>query len=615
MRLKRLQIQGYKNLSDFKIDFEDDNLINIFVGKNGSGKSNVLEALIEIFNSVFDTKKNGQPDGFAYKLQYEIDGSEVELTANEEGLTINGKKRSTIASTPVPESLVVYYSGQNDTVAKLVRRYRDRFQASIKGAEVPENPKVIGIGPDYKELLMAIMLLLPEDNVARNYIISKLNIVVSGGTATLTLQRPSFAKKGVEYDPLDPKMVFWGTLGTAKEFLDDLLTCVDGEFNIRDLYDQETDLYRIPIDIELFREKFRGDAVDLLFRKFHALRIIGMMQSLYIPMRLESGQVIPATSFSDGQFQSVYLFTISELFKNTNCLTLLDEPDAFMHPEWQNQYLNQIKEISGDAARSNHILMTSHSASTIAADADCPIHLLTCDGGNVIPRICEKQELIEDLSAGVIAFSEEEAKLNITHFLKNTTGPILFVEGISDEIILETAWSKLYPNRERSFEIQQAFESGFLYRMLSRHELYRENRGRSFFGLYDFDDAYNFWNIQDGELIEEDPERGLVLKKPDHESYSMLLPVPHEGRIRDQVINPDTGEHYCHNSRLSIELMFYGAPQTGDNFENDPTRPGGCIRFKGRKTRFARRVNRLPAEYFEGFRPTFDFVLSKLEGP
>ena len=62
MRLKRVNIQGYKNLTNFNLTFEEDSLINIFVGKNGSGKSNLLEALIETFDSIFDTKKNGRPD-------------------------------------------------------------------------------------------------------------------------------------------------------------------------------------------------------------------------------------------------------------------------------------------------------------------------------------------------------------------------------------------------------------------------------------------------------------------------------------------------------------------------------------------------------------------------
>ena len=213
----------------------------------------------------------------------------------------------------------------------------------------------------------------------------------------------------------------------------------------------------------------------------------------------------------------------------------------------------------------------------------------------------------------MIVFSEEEASLNITHFLKNSTGPVLFTEGVSDEIILETAWKKLYGERERPFEIQQAFSCGFLSQMLARKEFYRNNRGRVFFGLYDFDDAYNSWNIKNGEKVVEIAEQGLVLKVPDIESYSMLLPVPADGPIRNQVINPDTGEHFKDNSRLSMELLFYGAPGTDANFEVDPTRPGDCKRFKGRKTRFAKRaIPRLPVEHFECFRPLFEFVASRI---
>lgn len=615
MRLKRVKIQGYKNLTDFEINFETDNLINIFVGKNGSGKSNLLESLIEVFDSVFDDKKKGRPTGFNYSLTYEIDGEEIDLAANADGLTINGAQRSTIGQTAVPESLVIYYSGQNDTVANLVRRYRDRFQASIKGAEVLESPKIIGIGPDYKELLLAIMLLLPEDNVARKYITSKLGVTVSGGTAKLTLQRPSFAKKGVDYDPLDPKMVFWGTQGTAKDFLDDLITCVDGEFNIRDLYKNETDVYEIPIDITLFREKFNGEAVDLLFRKFHALRIIGMMQSLFLPMRLENDSVIPATGFSDGQFQSVYLFTISELFKNTNCLTLLDEPDAFMHPEWQNQYLSQIKEISGDAARSNHILMTSHSASTIAANADCPIHLLSWDGTNVIPRACDKQELIHELSAGVIAFTEDEARLNISHIIRSTDRPVLFTEGIADEIILETAWNKLNPTQACPFEIQAGFGCKFLRAFLNDNEGIAQFNTRKLFALFDFDSAFDEWN-RCGQTMNNNASTCKTKRLNGREHYALLLPIADAHPLRHQVINPATEQDYGGKSLYEIEHLFYGVEGTEPLFRADTSRTDNFIDFCGDKVNFAKvTVAGIDAQHFEGFRPIFEFVVNKISEP
>ena len=40
MRLKSVLIKEYKNLRDFSIDFAGDSFLDIFVGKNGSGKSN-----------------------------------------------------------------------------------------------------------------------------------------------------------------------------------------------------------------------------------------------------------------------------------------------------------------------------------------------------------------------------------------------------------------------------------------------------------------------------------------------------------------------------------------------------------------------------------------------
>ena len=54
MRLRSVWISQYKNLYDFSISFDGDGFIDIFVGKNGSGKSNFLEALIEIFDHIFD---------------------------------------------------------------------------------------------------------------------------------------------------------------------------------------------------------------------------------------------------------------------------------------------------------------------------------------------------------------------------------------------------------------------------------------------------------------------------------------------------------------------------------------------------------------------------------
>ncbi len=49
MILKKIHIiTEYKNLKDFKLDFDSESFIDVFVGKNGTGKSNLFEAIIEI---------------------------------------------------------------------------------------------------------------------------------------------------------------------------------------------------------------------------------------------------------------------------------------------------------------------------------------------------------------------------------------------------------------------------------------------------------------------------------------------------------------------------------------------------------------------------------------
>ena len=50
------------------MNFDEDHLMTVVVGRNGSGKSNVLEALVLIFRNL----DLGEPPPFSYKLQYSL---------------------------------------------------------------------------------------------------------------------------------------------------------------------------------------------------------------------------------------------------------------------------------------------------------------------------------------------------------------------------------------------------------------------------------------------------------------------------------------------------------------------------------------------------------------
>ena len=51
MRLDRLSIPNYRNLRSFEIDFDESQSTTVLIGRNGSGKSNLIEAIVEIFVS------------------------------------------------------------------------------------------------------------------------------------------------------------------------------------------------------------------------------------------------------------------------------------------------------------------------------------------------------------------------------------------------------------------------------------------------------------------------------------------------------------------------------------------------------------------------------------
>lgn len=622
MRLRSVWISQYKNLRNFTIEFEGDGFIDIFVGKNGSGKSNFLEALIEIFDHIFNFDPDAAGPGFDFAISFEIAGAETRIEWRDGLLNINGDTgRRTIGTTPLPDNVLIYYSGQNDYVTALVARYEDRYRRSLRRADATMIPRFVGIGPACKKLLIVVLMLLPEASLARQYLCQKLGILSNSRIVRIVLKRPGFAGTG-EFDPFEDKQLFWGATGVVRFFLDQLLACMENSFTPGTLYDREKDRYVLQCNLDNFREGYGDLTSETIFRSFDALRILGMLDDIGIRITLEGLEVSELNHFSDGQFQSVYVFAVSELFKRRNCLTLLDEPDAFLHPEWQFNFLDQISAISAEAAQTNHILLSSHSASTVAAQCDSRIRMFSASAGGVTTDQTDKSTIVQSLSAGLITFSETEASLNIEQLLNNTSRPVLFTEGVSDVEIVEIAWRKLHPGQQCPFDIIQGFDRHHLRNLLSRDEIYQNHIGRLFFGLFDFDDAYDDWarvgglkthQVASGAFEQPIVEQGLVCQRNGKPGYAIMLPVPLGSSVRGQVCNPNTGQTYGGNSSFPIELLFYDVPGLDVHFALNPEHPAGWRRFIGNKVYFAQDVvPGLDAEHFEPFRPIFDFIQAKI---
>ena len=81
MRLDKLTIGSakdsathkFKNLKNVTIDFDQDHWVTVVIGWNGTGKSNVLEALAIIFRDLIAKKRISE---FAFKLAYHMGSGE-----------------------------------------------------------------------------------------------------------------------------------------------------------------------------------------------------------------------------------------------------------------------------------------------------------------------------------------------------------------------------------------------------------------------------------------------------------------------------------------------------------------------------------------------------------
>lgn len=154
MKIDKLHIRSrFKNLENVVVDFDENNLMTVIVGRNGSGKSNVLEALVAIFRNL----DLGDEPPFSYLIKYKLGngGTECWVTIDADpargslakqyqvsiktDLSLNDKmgdpvpfckvKRDvkTGEASYLPKYLFAYYSGPSDRLEDYFRKHRTDF--------------------------------------------------------------------------------------------------------------------------------------------------------------------------------------------------------------------------------------------------------------------------------------------------------------------------------------------------------------------------------------------------------------------------------------------------------------------------------------------------------
>src|ERR1044072_9755016 len=91
MKLHYLWIENFKNLQDLKVDFNENpgELVTVLLGRNGLGKSNLLEVLVVIFRDLF----LGNETEFAFELRFTIQRGETKVLIRNDPKSENTQAR------------------------------------------------------------------------------------------------------------------------------------------------------------------------------------------------------------------------------------------------------------------------------------------------------------------------------------------------------------------------------------------------------------------------------------------------------------------------------------------------------------------------------------------
>lgn len=407
MKLHRLTINGYKNLNDLKISFAKAGQAVVLVGQNGSGKSNLIEALAIIFRDLADRTDTD----FSYQIEYSVGSRAVRISNNGSQarrkfwLGHSGFKAMERISEDgfytgqslIPSNIFGYYSGAREHLPAIFEKSERQHLLGLLGYEQSlghdkhENeskatPHTVLRSPFYGRLetapLALFSLLADQDQGFDQFLKSELGITGFDG-ALLTLKSPTKP----EWSPTQNlrRPITWELLGgldgEAAGLINDIWSAAllpfstqvepddirlpgDRQYseNLTYLYIPDTDRLRRLVD---FGSPPRG--APEIFAILENLQRLGFLVEAKVWVRRNGTRTeISSSDFSDGERQLLTICGLLRLTPEEETLFLLDEPDTHLNPGWKWDFLKTILEQTGDCSRSQ-LVLTTHDPLTLAS--------------------------------------------------------------------------------------------------------------------------------------------------------------------------------------------------------------------------------------------------------
>lgn len=344
MKINYIYLDGYKNLNKVELYFDKESSVNALIGNNGSGKSNVIEALTRVFSAIY----NDSFVDFVYEIHYTVLDNEIVLSNKKKTVFLKNNRpvKKTEKESFLPRSIYLYYCGETDRLKKLASDcYDKKFEKAIKtdGVIVSKYLSCVGL----KEFSAALLANAVYGNATYDKVCELIGIYNIGGPVIFHLKRPVWSKTA----PITDES-FWNAQGTVAMLLHAIKDV--GELKIIDKNTAKIDVKSIT-DLKLDAE----NPFDLFIR-FELLIQADILDSIDFAIIKNDIEIFP-DDLSEGEKQLAQFLLLLEATKEYRALFLLDEFDSFLHPNWQRRFAEIIDGISIEG----QVIFTTHSPLTL----------------------------------------------------------------------------------------------------------------------------------------------------------------------------------------------------------------------------------------------------------
>ena len=367
MRLDQLRIKEFKNLRDFNIDFDENQMTTVLIGHNGTGKSNLIEAIVIIFRDL----DLGKRPAFSYDLTYICRQHKIRVIANAEKksnhtlITVDGKRISFSEFTRkserkyFPKYVFAYYSGPSNRLETPFDIHQKRFYDELlQGVDRPLRPFF------YARLIHSQFVLLSffsfEDKRSKAFLEKYLGII-GLESVLFVLKKPTWTSKIGDNR-------FWNARGVVQQFLSELY-----EQSLAPKYETETvrygfkktkrkeeHLYLFLQDEERLKNlaKVYGNNREF-FKMLESTYISDLIHEVRIKVRMKGiDDSITFKELSEGEQQLLTVLGLLKFTQDEESLFLLDEPDNYLNPVWKLDYLDLLERVVGKPEKSHFIICT-----------------------------------------------------------------------------------------------------------------------------------------------------------------------------------------------------------------------------------------------------------------